>query len=337
MPKLLIKLTPLEPYFLGGERIFDIIGDENKKDGNKHYFIRSLETPSQSVLFGALRFIGIQNPTDSHELSAEDKVNIGENGYNLARPPEDGFGKIEGISPLYLYSEADGFLIKTPFDHRSGEETYTRFAEYSAPVMTADGERVFPTDYDAKSGIENSWLSLDDKSIHKGLFTGVPQVGIDKKNTDKAFFKKEYKRLRDGFCFAFFAQVKEGFTPHQTKVILGQGSTFGVEWSFDVNEPKFPKELLNPDMAYAQSDIYYEGDIRALYGSCLFVCVQTRDYKIFEKSYRTRSKTGDRVTKLIQAGSVLMPDDAKALEGITGNKHTAVAGFNKIVFGGNVK
>ena len=337
MPKLLIKLTPLEPYFFGGERIFEI------DDGNKHYFIRSLDTPSQSTLFGALRYIGIKNPKSNYEVSNEDKKNIGSNSFKLSYPNVNDFGKINHISPLYLFSEKDGFLIRTPFDHRVRctcgifSPMYTPFDKYSDIVQTGVGDRRFPLEFNAKHGIADSWLALKDRKIFTDLFESSTCIGIDKKNIDKAFFKKEYKNLKRSFCFAFFADVDEDFRYYQSKVYLGQGkSSFNVECKFVETEPDFPEDLLRKEMVYAQSDIYYTDDIQELFNSCFFVCVQTRDYKIFTDSYLRRNKDTDKVIKLIQAGSVFWPCNREVfIRNFEKGKHTKLAGFNKIVIGGN--
>lgn len=54
MASYLIKLTPLEPYFFGGERNFSF--GKSKKETKPSYYIKSLEAPSQTTLLGALRY-----------------------------------------------------------------------------------------------------------------------------------------------------------------------------------------------------------------------------------------------------------------------------------------
>jgi len=345
----MIKLTPLEPYFFGGERIFEFEGN------NKHYFIRSLDTPSQTTLFGALRYIGIRNPEKGFRLDNEDKANIGSDSFRINDVEKNNFGKIVSISPLFLFGENEGFLIKTPLDHQSKCECgkfenaeYTPFEKYSESVQTVNGMRCFPLEYDAKVGLANSWLSLKNRSVFTNLFHSVTRVGIDKIQTEKAFFKKEFRQLESGFSFVFFAEVKEGFKPFQNVVYLGQGkSPFKVEWLEDEEEPVVPSKLFRKGMLYAQSDIYVKKAAQltcGIYEKCKFVCAETRDFRVFYTNYDRAATVTNRFQKsgniqLIQAGSMFLPRDDEvntvASEIQDTYEHAAKAGFNKIIIGGN--
>jgi len=343
MPKLLIKLTPLEPYFFGGERIFEI------GDGNKHYFIRSLDTPSQTTLFGALRYIGIKDPAKGFCLNDDDRSNVGGSSFKLNDSEVTGFGRINGISPLYLFSEDSGFLIRTPLDHivkcaeNNANEYYAPFTEYTKAIETPGGVRFLPKDYKAKDGLADSWLALKSRRIYDGLFEKIVQVGVNKKEPKEGFIKKEYKRLRDKFSFAFFADADENYKPYNSIVYLGQGkSPYRAEWSWDTGEPEIPEDLIRSDFAYAQSDTYYPDEISVLYGACKFVCVKTRDFRVFYTDYEAGSVTA-RFNKggniqLIQAGSVFWPNAPGAFaDEIRKNKHAAIAGFNQIIIGGRAQ
>ena len=341
MPKLLIKLTPLAPYFFGGERIFEI------GDGNRHYFIHSIDTPSQTTLFGALRYIGIRSPEKGFRLNDEDKFNIGASSFDLTNQGIADFGGIKRISPLYIFSQGDGYMIRTPLDHINtpldhinGQETYSRFERYSGPIRTTSGERWFPLDYNAKHGLADSWLSLADGKIYNGLFEGIAQVGIDKKNKKQAFFRKEFKRLKAGFSFVFFADVGEGFTPYNKIVYLGQGkSAFQADWDWGADEPKIPAGLIRGEMVYAQSDAFISCGVNELYETCNFVCAATRDFRVFVTDYdraaaiATRYKKSGNI-KLVQAGSVFWPNNAEAFVSRIHNCHASIAGFNQIIIGG---
>ncbi|MDR3259723.1 MAG: type III-B CRISPR module-associated protein Cmr3 [Fusobacteriaceae bacterium] len=343
MAKKLIKLTPLEPYFLGGERIFEI------NDGNKHYFIRSLETPSQTTLFGALRFLGIQKVSNTKTLSEEDKANIGNNSFDL-EVEHQSFGRINSISPLYLIDNDNKFYVRTPFDHKAGSfdertETYTAF-EFADKKITDRGERLFPkkNEFNAKDGVADSWMSLDGSTVLCNLFEGVVKVGIDKSKKKKAFVKKEYKRLKKGFSFAFFADVDSNFKFYQNEIFLGQGkSSFSVtvdeckELTNDILAAK-----LRSDMVYAQSDIYCSGDPWKM---CLFSAIETRDFRVFTTKYEQQSsleqyQKHDNHIKLIRAGSVFIPKEGdidKFRDIIENYAHAKIAGFNQIIIGGTKK
>ena len=353
-----ITLTPLAPYFFGGENIFNL--DEE----NKHYFIRSLETPSQTTLFGALRFIGIEEKRADYHMSEDDKKQVGKESYKLDGSIED-FGRIKGISPLYLQDQNQRFYIRTPFDHirfhhiknangkvkRVFNQTYAPFTKYEK-FATDNGERCLPVDYKAKDGITNNWLCLSDASIWgdwetpenvdngRKLFCGVVQTISQKDRSmgdNKRFAKKEYKVLSSGFSFVFFATVDKDFIPHQKVVYLGQGkSAFRVKIEDDINEPEISIPQFNPDFIYAQSDIYYPKDISRLNAGCKFVCVQTRDFRVFTTNYEERRQQ-DRFNKsarlkLIKAGSVFWPNNLNTFD--QGNPHAEIVGLNRILIGG---
>ena len=343
MTKWLIKLTPLEPYFFGGERIFDMNTTDEEK--NKHYYIRSLNVPSQATLFGALRYMCIKNLAKGFYLDAEDKLNIGSSSYKLNDTSNSNFGKIKGISPLYLYHRAYGFLIRTPFDHKTKDpngnvnEFYTSFKDYSGPISTSRGERRLPKDYKAKDGLADSWLILNSNKIYANPFDSFTKIGIDRANREKSFFKKEYKQLKPGFSFAFFANLEENFEPFHNLIYLGQGkSIFRVEWSLE-QEPNIPANLIRDGMLYAQSDLYYKDDIVALYNECKFVCVQTRDFRVFYTDYNKSTLVSSRFQKgknipLIQAGSIFWPNEQDNFIAKISDSHASIAGFNQIVSGG---
>jgi hypothetical protein len=360
LKRLLIKLTPTEPYFFGGERIFEI-GDKNK-----HYYIRSLDTPSQTMLFGVLRYLAIENPItntdfrkryDNYRNKVANKDFKREfHGFALNRP-NISFHKIHCISPLYLLDDQGNYYIRTPFDHKvknsAGEknEIYTPFSACVETICTTSGKRTFPKDYVAKDGIADSWLSLTDKTIKNCLFTGIAQTGIQaigyrkrhsqtnenglSDNDNHALFKKEYKRLEDGFSFAFFADIEDDMPLHPKAVYMGQDkSTFLV--SIEPSEdPPFPTDIVSTGRVYAQSDIYYAEDVSSLYSDCKFVAVKTRDHRIFQTNNLDRKYS--KSIKLIQAGSMFIPNDINNFKEKIQNPHASIAGFNKIITGGTAQ
>jgi hypothetical protein len=250
--------------------------------------------------------------------------------------------------------ENDQFYIPVPLDHKAGEKCYTSFclSEKKDAIKTNNGKRRFPTDYDAKIGLASGWLALDGKrTVRNNLFTDAAQVGIDKYHDEQAFFKKEYKLLAKGFSFAFFADVEMEL--HNHLVYMGQGkSAFRADWCDKAEQPN-TTDIISKDMVYAQSDIYIDPgqinneelsekqadhqvqSIKNLYSDCEFVCVKTRSHKIFDQSYLDRK--GSRDIRLIQAGSVFLPNDIGAFKKKVGNKHAEIAGFNKIIVGGEAQ
>jgi hypothetical protein len=335
--QLKIKLTPLESYFFGGERIFGF-GKENI-----HYYIRSLNTPSQSALFGALRYIGIQDPDKGFYLNEEDISQIGKKSFHLVKKEDQNFGKICSISPLYLENKKGQLLIRTPYDHDLSVtgDSYKRFEKYER-ITTEHGDREYPVEYKAKEGLADSWMELNSKTIIKNdeLFHAHSQTIVNKKERDQSYAKKEYKKLESGFAFVFYATVKDDFISHRKEVFLGQGkSPFSVDVKEDT-EPAFPVNLLRDGIVYTQSDVYLEEseNIQELYDMCYFVGVKIRDFRVFTTDY-SAGTVKDRYKKeapiiLVEAGSVFRPKDIRMFAEKLKNDRAKVAGFNIIQIGG---
>jgi hypothetical protein len=356
-----IILTPLEPYFFGGERTFGISGE------NKQYFIQSLDVPGQATLFGALRFIGIANPAKGKWLSDNDEdgndiANIGAHSFKLTEPgygEEDGenagFGRIQKISPLYL-TDADGRLYcRTPFDHDQVNLSYNPW-NYYKEVNTELGVRKLPGNYLAKLSLADSWVCLKEDALgtlKKNLITTVvwPIADTTSKRDEQRFAKRSYRQLYPNFAFVFFASVEDDFNIYQRVVTLGQSkSPFAVrviEEGRDAEEPVFPTQMLKSGMAYAQSDIYMseaQQDGNNPLDQCLFAAVALRDFRSFVTKYDAKGgvqlKTANRYKKdvssitLIKAGSVFMPKDPSNFKNMIKSSHAEIVGFNRIVIGG---
>ena len=369
--KLLIKLTPLEPYFLGDDRSFQY--GELKIQRAAGYISHSRITPSQTTLFGVLRYLGIKTPDPDFKLDCQDIENIGKSSFNLPKPNADGFGRIISVSPLYLYDNNGQYYVRTPFDHnnKGNYTSYEPWEKYTEFIPTGCGQRIFPEDYDEKSGLEDSWTCLKDLSLHSKLFKRVMQVGHEKKGVSEAFYKKERVVIHKDFSFAFIAEVKDGFykepaetdpkSPEKRVVYLGQDkSTFLAEIITDFTEPSFCllRNQIKTNTVYALSDIYIQPEVkitkgetvnsnnenekdkmRKLYSLCNFVCAQSIDFRVFRTDYSLKLPHGKRFIKepelirLIAAGSVFIVNDLNRFKELCHNEHAEKAGFNQLLEG----
>lgn len=88
----LVRFTPLEPYFFGNEKTF---GYGSVK--NKTYYVESSELPSQTGLFGTLRYCCISRPGKNYEIDSRE---IGSESFNIQSPCMQTFGKIHRMSPF---------------------------------------------------------------------------------------------------------------------------------------------------------------------------------------------------------------------------------------------
>lgn len=340
--KILIKLTPLEPFFFGNERTF-AYGDAGRQKAESYYIV-SDDLPSQTTLFGVLRYLGIKEKKSDYSLSKYDIDNIGEESFDLTKEKQN-FGRIAGISPLYLVDEDNRFYIKTPFNNKS-EKEYKPFTEYDE-IKTSVGMKLLPIDYSAKTYNPNSFICLSDGKVITNVFDSFEKVGINTTRKDNAYFKKRYKLL-NGYSFSFFAEVKKGFPEIDNQVVfLGQGkSAFLAEVLKDIAEPDnrvINEKLKNHryPIAIAVSDIYIkQDDINQLYKWCKFAIVSNKGYRPFSTNYNKGTtqinlfRKSEKYINLIEAGSVFLIDDMNNFKAAIENTHAQKAGFNNVFIGG---
>jgi CRISPR-associated protein Cmr3 len=356
--KILIKLTPLEPFFFGNEKSF-AYGETRRQKAGSYYSV-SDDLPSQTTLFGVLRYLGIEEKKADYSLNENDISNIGNESFDLTKEGQS-FGRIIGISPLYLTDQNNQFYIKTPLNHKkfdpgSGRtlaaclthdsEEYTPFSEYRE-VQTSAGMKLLPEDYDAKVRIANSFVRLSDGKVVTDVFSSVEKVGINTAKKENAYFKKKYKLL-NGYSFSFFAEVEEGFPEIPDQVVfLGQGkSAFEAKVFSDIEEPDFSiilERLKNHPcpVALALSDIYIKQDILQLYELCNFAMISNKGYRVFSTNYERGVAQIKRFNKsahyinLIENGSVFLISDMDKFQVAIDNGHAKKAGFNYLLMGGN--
>lgn len=338
--ELKITMTPMAPYFLGTERNASYIGEHNSQLSElKPYFIRSAKLPSQSALFGVLRYLGIEKPRSDFSLSDQDKMNIGKSSYNLLSAAND-YGRIHSISPLMLADREDRRYIPAPRNHQPATikdncSPFVPFDEFCA-VASMDGDRYLPSQYDEKDAWHGvQFLCLDDGKLYGSLFQTQVRVGINRQNQRRneeeqevsGFFKKEYVILKSGYSFLFYANVDAAFWYKPDSIAyVGQGrSPFAVhmeEVKPGVRQIAIPSSCTPPRVkvngkeqavcyAVALSDCFYDDEIAKLRGSCSLVMAESRDYRVFTTNYKAQSNQNryrkhEHGLKLLQAGSVFL-------------------------------
>lgn len=367
MPRLLVKLSPLEPYFFGGERTFSYAGIGRLSSGG--YFIRSLRVPSQTTLFGVLRYLGMRSPE-------ERAARVGKDSYKLiGHTPDPSYGLIRNISPLFLLEDNKYFYARTPLDH-TNKEVYKCYTPWTAfcedHSMTDAGGRNFPTKgaYDEKEGLSDSWVCLNlpcnehdapscDTSCFNGLriavhlFQSVIRTGVAKQSDVDGLFRQEFFMLQKGLsgkelAFAFFTEVAEEFSFEPRIVYLGQDkSAFHAEiiptkqTMESITEPL--RRALRPNIAYALSDCFIndcgQADaLQKLYRACELVVVESREFRSLLTNYDATTQSyrfirSEGLTRLIRAGSVFRVRDAQTFDLVMNNPHACIAGFNVILKG----
>jgi hypothetical protein len=303
-----ITLEALEPWFFGSDRKFPFKGSPSSETD---YFIRSQDTPSQSALFGVLRYLVILGKKIDSEVQEEF---IGKESFRLdspIRPIGQLFGKIHSISPLYLF---DG-------------ETY-----YIPAPMLTDAN---PEHYDEKNPekrAKEGWIALDSKKpmiqdgmdLPKNPFKGKEQFG--RGSGEGQLFKREYKYFENpNMRFAFFADCD--IEPSQSVVHMGQGK---CPFLASVHRCDAPSPKNKTKLAYAQSDIFVS-DTEALYDCCEYFAARQRNQRVLTHT-KLGAKLGLDLLHTIQAGSVFCVKNRSAFENLLQGNAT-IAGYNKVIFG----
>ncbi len=230
---LLIRLRPLEPYFLGSERNM-LFGDRTQRTLAEPYFLRSRTMPSQSALFGILRYMGIRSPKADFSLDGSEE-NIGRESFRLLKNGQD-FGRIRSIGPLFLTDREGKHYLPAPRNHHAvsfhgdfSEKEFTPYRRFTR-VMAENGLiRWIPEDYSEKDRDEAAFLCLESGRLIPSPFSSWVTTRINRAEQKKAdpkggFLKKEYRMLREGFFFAFTAAIAPDFRYAKSRTILvGQG------------------------------------------------------------------------------------------------------------------
>jgi len=364
-----VILTPLEPYFFGDERTFSY-SDAPASIGNS-YFIKSQDTPSQTTLFGVLRYLGNREKTFTGGYQRDDEA-IGKQSYDLSDSSNSNFGWIHKISPLLITDSHDDFYVPVPLDHMPTETTYTPYEWTTESQTVVDGsgpvKRLLPKPrtnldepdpgYASKVGLASGWLNLTTRKVHQDLFRSDVRVGNAasergvSSDPSQSFFKRETKYVsnEDGPCsFTFFADVDDQFTTTDKVAYLGQRrSAFSVRFIRDAGQICREVDLLASAVivnanrhlpsgtvfGYAGSDLYIPAPDR-LSRVCSFVITETREHRGLLTKYGTASQK-DRFFKrnllhLIRAGSVFLIDNVQGFRTQVQDPHAQIAGFNHVL------
>lgn len=347
MKKYLVRLTPLEPYFFGNEKCFSFDDGNPRGQMSNRYYIRSERTPLQTTLLGAMRYLFI--PTKKSDFNYDEneyeaiKKYIGSESFKIASSAEQDFGVIKNLSPLFLMKGA-GILIPTPLDHIKGQEKYTPFDNYKK-INTADGIKLYTDQFDVKTGLSDSYTDIDTKDIVacEEIFSTVTRVGINRNPNNKAFFKKDYITLQQGYCFAFCMELSDeaDITSVERYVYLGQGkSLFTVSFEpTELNMAERIRPLTGENAVYCFGDTLAESRI---YDNAMFSVVDFRDYRAYETLAKGKVKKDTILYRLIKAGSIFIVADkdtaeeirSKNLSGVINccnHKNCRNIGFNEVI------
>lgn len=342
--KYFITLTPLDWFFFGGEKT---LNGGQKAD----YFARSNKFPQQTAVLGMLRYQllkqkgWLKNSEGKSTASDEEMCDlIGKSGFSMNNPNAT-FGKIKKLSPVGLYGKE--LFIPMPLDKNqeiSFEDAKVQMnnVEHNALLLVDKFDHKNYCNYD-------KWISKQYEKESKDIFESKMQIGITKNGDDDAFYKQEVFRLKDGFKFAFYAEIDEVLTPDF--VYLGaQQSCFKmevqvVEKSEDIvalYQQACPNESASIEgvkRIVLLSNSYVE-ELRKLQELCLFQWSNSECFRNMEQcdkgnlhSGAVRYKKQEVLYNFISAGSVLyyQSKNEEAIKKMLNLAHLQTIGYNYFI------
>jgi len=213
--RYLITLTPLEPFFFGGDITFGKWGDEQ----NSSYLVKSRHFPQQTALLGMLRkqmliqkgFLTTKRKGEwiDESFKKEAKEFIGSTKFEFNTPQE--FGVLNSISSIFLMQDGKRFIKKVDIDS----------CNYVDGLLK---------DYNPKEDIYDNFISIDSskKLKTKDIFKPIEQVGNSKFDSESSLYKKTSYSLKHNFKFAFY--IDSEYELEDAFVMLGgEKSTFKME------------------------------------------------------------------------------------------------------------
>lgn len=350
-----VNFSPMGPYFFGNEKNFKFPGQKKGQEYCNNYFIRSEDTPSQTTVLGALRYLLLPNINNEFTYSDEEKEEnnkaVGEVGFKAESPNIQSFGRIQMISPLFLEDGSGHHFISCPLDHICGQSKYSPFLDYEE-VKTSEGKKLFAKDYDIKNnGLEGGYLCIETGNIikKKDVFRPTIRVGINRSKPEDGFFKKEYKILVNRYSFSVYAIINspsEEEMSTQRIITMGQGKAPFVVSMEVVDDDAIEnlKEKIStiicskiPD---GYSKIYCFGDAFSNANPCnetVFAVYDTRDFRSFVRSNQSAwvVQKGSLLHRMIKSGSVFLVENPTDWLKKHSHPNGEQIGFNQfIVVGG---
>lgn len=337
----MITLTPIEPYFFGGEFTF---GADDSRDGSSRYNASSTYFPQQTALMGMLRkTLLIQNGCMTLHRRGEwvDKSRFsnavslcGRGSFSYEEDYDTGL--IQQISPVFIVQN-DLYFIPDAKDQK-----YSPRIDTKSTMMIGDVEQpcIVFEGHNPKEYTEMSLVSQDGK-IRKSvseLFQPMESVGIKKSYSgqaqEEAFFQRTAYLLKDKGSFAMIATFGETIELSETIVTLGADQS-SFKMCVKQVQSSF-RELFSKAFEPKQLD-------RVILMSETLVSSEAEKFSMFSfgerKSYRylkpqTNGSSNGKKSKryfLFERGSVLYTSNLESLEAQLSIPHLQKAGINHFI------
>lgn len=317
----LITLTPTGKFFFGGDMTFSVNGEETEFTS---YIIRSNKFPQQTSLLGMLRFLILRNDLEIFDAVAQTIRNdkrkaaselIGPHSFKKSGEEGD-FGRIKKLYPCFL--QKDGMNVTLmPKDYRHE-------VVFCGSIGCLNGKKVsVPTeikDFDPKDGLDTLYHIGEKDFGEKDIFEEDVCNGINRdiktgKTEDNALFKQISYRLKDGFRFAFYAEVDmDNFEEYSGQLVTvgGDSSQFviGIEEKAiqECEKPGNGSKVVLTSPAYIPdlSEVKY-----AITDTIPFKCMSTETKTVTSYNKRNQMYGYSEKLMLYTAGSVFYVDSEK--------------------------
>ena len=224
MNNYIVRLTPIDSYFFGGEVTFG-------EGTNQNYLVESNLLPQVSTVLGVMRYVILRQENLLAAKSQDDfervKSLIGEKGFCMD-PKVTNYGVIKQISPVFVENYADHkYYMPMPldfgYDVRSDEDFEFLTEAFAYKKKGIEIEKFDCKNYDNyQYWIDNSGK---EKLKESAIFKEVTQVGITKNNRrddeNDAFLKQKSYRMAYGFCFTLSVSLDYDLDVSDSFVFMG--------------------------------------------------------------------------------------------------------------------
>jgi len=314
--RYLITLTPLEPFFFGGDKTFGKLGDKE----NSNYLVKSRHFPQQTAILGMIRKEMLIQKGLLVTKKTGDFVDDNKGATNLIGDAkfkfnqEQDFGVLKSLSAVFLMQDGKKFIKKVDID------SYTYI----------DGLLV---KYNPKNDIYDNFISIDsdNKKSSSDIFKEITQIGIKKslaqKDKDNSYFKRTSYRLKDNFKFAFY--IESDYELKDSFITLGaEKSTF--EMSITQEEDSLNYQDKNGYLTLL-SDAYIETPLK---GNCKFAITSEISFGYLKNNLKEKKWTFSSKSKsifLYEKGSVFIEPSDRLIKDLN-NKNLQKIGLNQFSY-----
>ena len=342
--KYLVKLTPHDKFFFGGERTF---GENNQAN----YFVVSNYFPQQTGVLGLIRHqlllqCGDETIFKDNKIVDKSKADdlIGEKSFSIG----DGFDfkMVKSLSPVYICDSNvkntnESFYLPANKEYHWHEKLNNECKEETVKKFLQIELNPYPLlkDYDAKFSLPDLLMNKNGEMVqYEDIFKEHKQVGIRKQykggTNEKAYYIQTFYKLINSFSFAFIVELDDRarFSSQDMVVFGGEQQAFKMDVSvfpddFESLIPNYEKSD-NSDKVVLVNDAYVTSDIMSV---CDFAITETADFKFLvtdnsTENYYSKPKKSDKYN-LYKRGSVFYGDTAKIVKELE-NKQFQKIGYN---------